>query len=115
VEVEVNDFFDGFTASSSRVTTECDVVVRGDGNHVGSNARHVITRMTMPIAVLMKNNPVLVRQCARALSDETQRRAFEAQVAEFVREGVVLGWLERHELALDGPVPETGVVSPSKP
>jgi hypothetical protein len=114
VEVELNDFFDSFTAASPDLR-HCDVVVRGDGNHVGSNARHVITRAAMPLAVLMKGNPTLVATCARALADPTHREVFGDRVAGAAREGVVLEWLERHELALARPVAEEEEPPPEPP
>ena len=118
VEVELNDFFDSFTATSQRGSPDlrhCDVVVRGDGNHIGSNARHVITRAAMPLAVLMKDNPTLAKTCARALVDPAHREVFGEQVAEAVREGAVLEWLERHEHALSHPVPEEDAPPPQPP
>ena len=118
VEVELNDFFDGFTVTSQRGSPDlrhCDVVVRGDGNHVGSNARHVITRAAMPLAVLMKNNPTLVETCARALVDPTHRGVFGERVAEAAREGAVLEWLERHEHALTHPLEEKEEPPPEPP
>lgn len=107
VEVELNDFFDSFTAMSCQASPDlrhCDVVVRG--NHAGNGARHVITRAAMPLAVLMENRTALVETCARALVDPAHRRVFEDRVAEVAMGGTVLEWLERHELALDGLLPK---------
>ncbi|MCS7478966.1 hypothetical protein ACFFQW_43085 [Umezawaea endophytica] len=116
VEVELNDFFDTFTTTSQRGSPDlhhCDVVVRGGGNHVGAHARHVITRAAMPLAVLMKDDPTLAKTCAQALVDPTRRGVFGERVA--AREGVVLEWLERHELALTQPVAEQGEAPPEPP
>ncbi|HEX6343995.1 hypothetical protein [Umezawaea sp.] len=101
VQVELNDFFDGVTATPRRTAADlrhCDVVVRTDGPH----SRQVVTRAAMPVAVLVEDE-ALVETCARALADPTLRPAFADQVVEAVREGGVLGWLERHERALSPP------------
>ena len=103
VEVEPHDFFDGFATRSRQAAHDlryCDLVVRGG---------QVITRAAMPLGVLMTNNPDLVDTCARALVDPTRRPAFQEQVAEVVRKGDVLRWLERHEQALAQPLPEMRV------
>ncbi len=107
VEVELNDFFDSLSTLSQQASTDlrhCDLVVRGDGNHVPSTARHVVTRAAMPLGVLMKDED-LVKTCARALADPAHRAAFADRIAEVVAEGDVLGWLERHEQALTNPLP----------
>jgi hypothetical protein len=103
VEVELHDFFDSFATRSRQAAHDlryCDLVVRGG---------QVITRAAMPLGVLMTGNPDLVETCARALVDPARRPAFRAQVADAVRKGDVLRWLERHEQALSQPLPEMRV------
>ncbi|PRY46454.1 hypothetical protein [Umezawaea tangerina] len=118
IEVEVNDFFDGFTAVAQRATgdaSDCDVVVRGDGSHASNSSRRVVTRATMPIAVLMDHAPALVDECARALADPSRRRGFEEQVAAAVAEGGVLRWLEQHEQALSDHDDDPQATTPKPP
>ncbi|WNV82066.1 hypothetical protein [Umezawaea sp. Da 62-37] len=118
VDVEVNDFFTGFTAVAQRASGDlhdCDVVVRGDGSHVSNSSRRVLTRASMPLGVLMEDDTALTEECARALVDPTRRRAFEVRVAEAVRRGGVLRWLEQHELALAHPSPDDDPAPPKPP
>ena len=103
VEVEPHDFFDSFATRSRQAAHDlryCDLVVR-DGQ--------VITRAAMPLGVLMTGNPDLVDTCAKALVDPAHRPVFREKVAEVVRKGDVLRWLERHEQALAQPLPEMRV------